>query len=387
MKTWVAIGVALALSFGCAMRAVDAADPYVVRVVLPLSGAASTLGSSESAALRALAATVNADGGVRGRPVQFDIEDDASDPETAAHLVNAAVTGGAPFVVGPALSATCDAAITIVAAAGTPLFCLAPTVAPPPGGFAFASAPSADDVQQTLFRYLASRKLVRVAVITSTDGSGADFDRRVGATLARPEFQHLTVVAHEHFAPADTSVDPQLARIAAAAPDVLLTFAVGRPFATLLRGIRDAQLNVPVYAAGGNLTYAQMQSDAPLLPNELILNGVRGIAADPAASGAQNRAQAVYANALAKAGLRSDYATAIAWDPMMIVLEAVKRAGTDAGAKQIEAALESLRGFTGIEGTYDFTTHDQRGLGAAAVALFRYDQAANAFVQVDPAKR
>jgi branched-chain amino acid transport system substrate-binding protein len=85
--------------------------------------------------------------------------------------------------------------------------------------------------------------------------------------------------------------------------------------------------------------------------------------------------------------VRSDYATAIAWDPMMILLEAVKRAGTDADAKKIQATLESMHGFTGIEGTYDFSTHDQRGLGAAAVAFFRYDQTTDAFVQVEPAKR
>jgi len=387
VKSWIAVFAAVAVSCGWAMRPADAADPYVVEVVLPLTGAASALGTREAASLRALAASVNGDGGVRGRILALKIDDDASDPQTAAHLVNAAVANGVPFVVGPATSATCDSVMTIVGAAGPPLFCLAPTIAPPSGGFTFASAPPVDDVQQALFRYLESRKLLRVAVITTTDATGADFNGRIDATLARPEFKNLTLVDREHFAPADDVVDVQTARIAAAKPDVVLTFAVGRPFATLLRGIRDAQINVPVYAAGGNFTHEQMQADAAVLPNELILNGVRGIASDPVASGAQARAQSVYAGALAKAGVRSDYATAIAWDPMMILLEAVKRAGTDADAKKIQATLESMRGFTGIEGTYDFTTHDQRGLGAAAVAFFRYDQTADAFVQVEPAKR
>jgi ABC-type branched-subunit amino acid transport system substrate-binding protein len=330
---------------------------------------------------------VNAHGGVRGRPVHFEIMDDASDPHTAVHLVDTATGNGVPILIGPSLTATCGSVSPVVDAAGPPVFCLAPTVAPRAGSFTFASAPSVDDAQRVLFRYLASRKLLRMAVITTTDTSGADFDGRIAATLAEPEFKNFTIVAHEHFAPADASVTAQMARIAAASPDVLLTFTVGSPFATLLRGIHDAGLSVPVVGAGGNFSYAQMQQLTPLLPRELILNGVRGIATDPAASGAQKSAQDAYASALASAGVRSDYATAIPWDPMMIALEAVKRAGTDADAKTIDATLEGLRGFTGIEGTYDFTGHDQRGIGDAAAALFRYDAASNQFEQVYPLKR
>jgi hypothetical protein len=113
----------------------------------------------------------------------------------------------------------------------------------------------------------------------------------------------------------------------------------------------------------------------------------RGITPDPAASGANKRAQDVYFAALNKAGLRSEFATSIPWDPMMIMLEVVRRAGTDADGAKIYATLQGLKGWTGIEGTYDFTTHDQRGLGQAAAALFRYDQARNEFVQVYPTAR
>ena len=90
---------------------------------------------------------------------------------------------------------------------------------------------------------------------------------------------------------------------------------------------------------------------------------------------------------MAKGGLRSEFATSIPWDPMMIMLEVIRRAGTDADAQKIYATLQSLKGFTGIEGSYDFTSHDQRGLGQPAAALFRYDQARNEFVQVYPIGR
>ena len=91
-----------------------------------------------------------------------------------------------------------------------------------------------------------------------------------------------------------------MARMKAAAPDVLLTFTVGTPFGTLLKGVHDAGLDIPVYGSGGNFTYAQMQQYASFLPKELFLNGSRGITPDPTATGAVKRAQDVYFNATRK---------------------------------------------------------------------------------------
>jgi len=387
VKRFIAALASLVVAGACAAVPARAADPYVVNVVLSLTGGAAFLGTKEAASLHVLEGIVNANGGVRGRPVQFSIADDGSNPQTAVQLVNDLVAKNVPFIYGPTLTAVCQAVAPLTDKAGPATFCLSPTIFPRPGGYMFMGAPSIDDVQPVLFRYLQSRKLLKIAVITSTDASGADFDKRIEGTLAAPEFKDVQIVAHEHFAPADLTVAAQMARVKAAAPDVLLTFTVGTPFGTLLRGIHDSGLDVPVYGSGGNFTYAQMQQYASFLPRELILNGSRGITPDPTATGAVKRAQDVYTGALASAGLRSEFATSIPWDPMMIMLEVVKRAGTDANAQKIYTTLESLRGFTGIEGTYDFTTKDQRGLGSAAAALFRYDQASNQFVQVYPLKR
>jgi branched-chain amino acid transport system substrate-binding protein len=387
MKHRLAIFAAVALWCAGAVAPARAADPYTVSVVLSLTGGAAFLGTKEASSLHVLEGLVNAAGGVRGRPVKFDIADDGSNPQTAVQLVNDLVAKNVPFIYGPTLTAVCQAVAPITDKAGPATFCLSPTIFPRPGGYMFMGAPSIDDVQPVLYRYLLSRKLVKVALITSTDASGSDFEKRVDGTLAQPEFKDIKIVAREHFAPADISVAAQMAHIKAAEPDVLLTFTVGTPFGTLLKGVHDSGLDVPVYGSGGNFTYAQMQQYASFLPKELILNGSRGITPDPTATGAIKKAQDVYFNALTAAGVRSEFATSIPWDPMMIMLEVVRRAGTDADAARIYATLENLKGWTGIEGTYDFTTKDQRGLGQAAAALFRYDQANNVFVQVYPVKK
>jgi branched-chain amino acid transport system substrate-binding protein len=387
VKNPIVLGLVLALFAGTAGVPARAADPYTIPIVLSLTGGAGFLGTKEAASLRLLETMVNAQGGVRGRQVKFDIADDESNPQVTVQLVSGLIAKNVPFIFGPTITAMCQAVAPLVDKAGPVTFCLSPTIFPRANGYMFMGVPSIDDVQPVVFRYLVARKLLKVAMITSTDASGADFEKRVDGTLGAPEFKDVKVVAREHFAPGDLTVAAQMARIKADAPDVLLTFTVGTPFGTLLKGVHDAGLDIPVYGSGGNFTYAQMQQYASFLPKELILNGSRGITPDPAATGANKRAQDAYFAAMAKGGIRSEFATSIPWDPMMIMLEVIRRAGTDAGAQKIYATLQSLKGFTGIEGTYDFSSHDQRGLGQPAAALFRYDQARNEFVQVYPTGR
>jgi branched-chain amino acid transport system substrate-binding protein len=385
MKQFLALSlIALIAPLVIFVAPAGAAGDVNIPVILSLTGPAGFLGQKEQASLRALETTVNANGGLRGRTVHLDFADDQSNPQVTVQLVSALVAKHAPVIMGPNFTATCQAVSALVDKNGPLTYCLSPAIFPRPNGYMFMSGPSIDDVQPIIFRYLLTRKLTNVAMITSTDASGADFEKRVDGVLAAPEFKAIKVVTREHFSPTDISTAAQMSRIKASGADVLLTFTVGTPFGTLLKGISDAGLDIPVYGSGGNFTYAQMQQYASFLPKELFLNGQRGITPDPAATGSVRRAQDAYFTALSKAGIRSEFASAIPWDPMNIVFEAMRRAGPDADAKKLWSTLQSIKGYPGIEGTYDFTTHDQRGIGGSAAALFRYDKAKNTFNQFYP---
>jgi branched-chain amino acid transport system substrate-binding protein len=381
-----AASIAVALGAG-ALAPARAADDITIPVIISLTGPVSFFGQKEQASLRVLETTVNANGGVNGRKIHFDYADDASNAQVAVQLASDLIAKKVPLIMGPIFTANCQAVAPLVDKAGPVSFCLSPAIFPRTNGYMFMGVPSIDDVQPVLFRYLLTRKLTKVAMITSTDASGADFEKRVDGILARDEFKDIKVLTREHFAVADLSVAAQMSRIKATGADVLLTFTVGTQFGTLLKGVHDIGLDIPVYGSGGNFTYAQMAQYASFLPKELFLNGSRGITPDATATGAVKRAQDAYFAALAKAGLRSEFPTSIPWDPAMIVLEAMRRAGPDADAQKLQSTIESIKGYSGIEGTYDFTSHDQRGLGESATALFRYDQAKNEFVQFYPVKK
>jgi len=361
-------------------RAAD--SPYELHALLALSGLAAFLGTKEQESLRALEGVVNASGGIQGHPLRIVFEDDQSNPQVAVQLVSGLVAQKVPVFLGPTLTAVCQAVAPLVDKEGPVSFCMSPTIIPRPGGFMFMSAPSIDDVEPFVLRFFRERGLTRIALITSTDASGSDFEKRFDGVLARPEFRGMTLAAREHMATADITVAAQIARIKAANPQALLSFTVGPPFGTLLRSIHDADLDIPIYGSGGNFTYAQMAQYASFMPKELYLNGARGITPDADARGGVARAQDVYIKAVRAAGIRPEFSTSIPWDRTMIAVDALRHLGVNATAAQVHDYVEQLRGWSGIQGTYDFRTRDQRGLGEAAAAIFRWDIAKSDFVLV-----
>jgi len=64
-------------------------------------------------------------------------------------------------------------------------------------------------------------------------------------------------------------VSAQLAHIKATNPQALISYNTGAPFGTVLRGMHDDGIDVPVATSGGNMTYGQMQQYAQFIPSEL----------------------------------------------------------------------------------------------------------------------
>jgi branched-chain amino acid transport system substrate-binding protein len=271
---------------------------------------------------------------------------------------------------------------------GPVAWCLSPAVkAPKPGSYAFAIGPAYADQLPFDMRYFKSRGFRNIGIIVATDTTGQDFDKTLDVTMAQPDLRDMKIVAHEHFNAADISVAAQIARIKAANPDVIIAYTTGTPFATLLRGIKDAGLQTPVFTSGGNLNKTLVHQYASILPPEVLFNGARGVIPDPAATGKMKTAQNTFFDALKKAGTESNYSLLGVWDPAMIIVDAFRQLGTDATAQQLHDYLEKLKGWTGVMGTFDFTSGNQRGVPVDATAIFRWNAATSDWEQVAPTAR
>jgi branched-chain amino acid transport system substrate-binding protein len=356
--------------------------PYEINVLLPLTGPAAFLGKAMAQAIQVGEKTLNARGGIKGRPLKFVLLDDGSSPQTGLQIANSLIAKHVPIFLGSAFAAVCDAYSPVVARTGPVNYCISPLVHPAAGSFVFSSGVSGRDNALVIARYFKDRGFKRIAMITSTDASGQEMETAFPSVLQGSEFSGLQIVDAERFNVSDTGVQAQIAKMKSATPQAVLTWTTGSAFGTLLRGLRDAGLDeVPIAASNGNQLYAALGQFATIVPNELLFSGYRAMTESPT-SRSLRQPQAEYFNAFREAGIRPDVAAAIVWDSLMLVGQTLNRLPSDPSAEQIRAALENVHGWPGINGEYDFRDGSQRGIGPQALVMHRWDPVKNQFIVV-----
>jgi branched-chain amino acid transport system substrate-binding protein len=373
---------ALALALGAIPAPGVAAEPYEITASLPLTGQGGFLGKEASDALKVIEASVNKTGGIGGRPLKVTIVDDQSSPQIGLQLATQAVARKDAVVLGPSLTAVCDAVEPLFVKDGPVDYCYSPGTHPPAGSFVFGAGPLTTDAQVAAVRYFRERGWKRIAIVIATDASGQDAEQQIDNALRLPENASVSVVAREHFNPTDLSVAAQMERIKAAAPQVLIAWGTGTPEGTLLRGAQDAGLDLPIYTSAANLTYAQMKQYAAFMPKQLLFPGYPFTAPDQLAPGPTKNAVNAFVAAFRALGIRPDQGHAIGWDPVQIVIAALRKLGPDATPAQLRDYILNLHGFVGIYGPYDFKANPQRGVGVNSVVIVRWDIAKDTWVGV-----
>jgi branched-chain amino acid transport system substrate-binding protein len=366
----------------CALPAAAAVSgaPYEVSVILSSTGSGAFLGTHEIAALGVLEKLTNEQGGINGVPLKFVYQDDQTSPVVTVQLTQAVIAKHVPVVIGSALAATCTAMAALTEKNGPVQYCLSPILRATPGSYAFSASAGSTDIAAVAARFYRLHGWTRIALITSTDASGSDFEKQFDVALAQPENRSITLVAREHFNPADLSVGAQMARIKSAAPQALVTFTTGTPLGTLLHGYHDAGLDIPISASAGNMIYEQMAQYAGFAPAKLYFNATRGIAPDAnLRPGPIMDAQKVYFAAFKAAHIRPDFASSLAWDPGALLVDALRKLGPGATAEQLHAYIEGLHSWAGIDGIYDFRDQSQRGIGQNALVVYHWDVPAGTF--------
>jgi branched-chain amino acid transport system substrate-binding protein len=375
-----ALGIIVALTSFPALAADE--TPYTINAVLSLTGAAAFLGQSESKSLSIVADTVNKTGGVKGRPIAFHVVDDQSNPVLTVQLINGLIAQKVPMIFGPGFTATCAATMALAMKTGPVMWCMAPGIYPDPNSYVFSTQSTTDQTMIVMVRYFRLRGWKRMAAILSTDASGQAFEHGLATALALPENRDVTLVGKEHMSPADISISAQAERIKASQPQVLMTLATGSPWGTIMRGVSDAGLTMPIGGGSGNLLITQLDQYKAFIPAEMYFAGNLAIAPESIGKGPIQDAQAVYFKAMKDAGIKSDLGYIIGWDPAMILVSALRALGTNATAQQYRDYITNLHGWVGILGVYDFRDGMQRGIGQQSQIMDRWDKTKSEFTAV-----
>lgn len=359
-----------------------AAQTYTIDAVISLTGTAAFAGADQQNALQVYERVVNASGGIRGADLHFEIHDDQSSPQLAVQVTNQILSRPQALVIGASVSADCLAMVPLVVN-GPVSFCLSPSLYPARNSFVFASATTTDSIVSAMVRYLRKTGRTKIGIIAATDASGNESLRASQRAISLRENADVQYVAIERFNPTDVSLTAQLSTIKSALPQAIIVFGAGSAFGTVLRGLQDAGIDLPIMTSAANTSPTQLVRYGSSLPRELLFNGSVFDERDHLRKGPLKDACDELVRAYARNHVPLPNSPGLAaWDAARIAVASLRALGVSATAVQVRDSVEALHAFAGVYGMYDFRSGDQHGLTESAVVMSTWDRARKAVVAV-----
>ena len=346
-----------------------AQEPIRIGAFLSVTGPAAFLGDPEQKTLEMVVERINAEGGVLGRKLQLFAYDDGGDAEKARTFAKRLLEQDrVDVIVGGSTTGTTMAVVPLVEAAQTPFVSLAGAVVivEPVKKWVFKTPHTDRMACEKIFIDLQARKLSKVALISGSGG----FDKSMrGECLKVAPKYGVEVVADETYGAADTDMTAQLTKIRASGAQAVLNAGFGQGPVIVTRNYRQVGLTLPLYQSHGvaSKEYIKLSGAAAegvRLPAAALL--VPELLAD---NDPQKPVVTAYKRDY-EARFKSDVSTfgGHAYDGLMLVVGAIKRAGSTDKAK-LRDALESTQGYVGTGGVVNMSPSDHMGLSLGAFLM------------------
>ena len=364
-------------------------EPIKIGAFFALSGPAAAIGTPTKLVAEMAVDKINKEGGINGRPLQLVIGDTESDPAKAAAIAKKFIHADkVAAIIGPTRTDSGMNVKKIVETAGVPTFM---TVGGDPvimGGEKFGSftyvfkSPQRSSVAvQRLYAYLQQQKLQQIALLTASDSFGKDGEGWL-EKLA-PQYG-LTIVGKESFGPKDMDMTAQLTKLKNANPQALVVWTIGPAGAIVAKNLVQLGLNLPLFQCHGlpdpkYIELAGKAAEGNRMPATKLMAPEQLAADDPQKPVIQEFIR------LYKDVYKFDQQfplnthSGYAWDAVMIVAQAMKKAGTD--PKALRQAIEEIKDYVGVSGIYNITPEDHNGLGVDSLIIVAVKD--GKFVRVD----
>lgn len=372
-----AMGVAAAVAAGGAlvMSAASAQEPIRIGAFLSATGPAAFLGDPEKRVLELYVDRINEAGGVNGRPVLLTVYDDGGAADKAATFTKRLIESDkVDVLIGGTTTAATMAAVPLAERAEVPFISLAGAVVivDPVKKWVFKTPHTDRMAADKIVADAKARGLGKVALLSEDSGFGKSGREQA---LAAARQQGVEVVADEVYGARDTDVTAQLTKIKNnPAAQAVVVFGLGQGPAVVTKNYRQLGMALPLYQSHGvaSKEYIRLAGGAA--------EGVRLPAAGLVVAGqlADNDPQKPVVTAFTKVyeeAFSSEVSTFAghAYDGLMIVADAVKRAGGTDKAK-LREAIEQTRGYIGTGGVVNMTAQDHMGLSLEAFHMVEVKQ-------------
>jgi len=371
--------IPLVLAATCALGAllfsqnrVPAAEskPIKIGALFSVTGGASFLGAPEEKTARMLVEKINASGGVIGRKLELVVKDTAGSPEKAVSFAKQLIEEDKVLaIIGPSTSGEtmqikglCEENKMILVSCAA-----AEVIVNPVAKYVF-KVPQKDSQAVTwMYRTMKEKGITKIAVLSSTDGFGAAGKKQL-ETAAGTE--GIEILVNEVYDKQATDLTDVLTKVKGkAGVQAVVNWSIVPAQSIVAKNMKQLGLDMPLFQSHGfgNPKYVQqagVAAEGTLFPAGRLL-----VVDELPDSHPQKQVLAAYKKDY-ESRYREDVSTfgGHAYDALMVVVEALKKAGTP-DPEKVRDAIENLQGFVGTAGVFNFSATDHTGLDLNAFEM------------------
>ncbi len=342
--------------------AAPSGEPIKVGAILAVTGKAAFLGDPESKTLEMLAAEVNANGGVLGRPVEVIVKDTAGDQEKAKSFAKQLIEEDKVIaIIGPSTSGETMGIKNDMEEAMTPLLscAAAEVIVNPVAKYVFKTPQKDSFAVMKIMEHMKSNGIKKIGVAAGGTGFGKAGLAQIEAIA--PDYG-IEIALSEVYEPTATDLTAVVNKLKAADVKAVINWSIVPAQSIIIKNMRQVGFDVPLYQSHGfgNIKYVEAAGEAA---EGVIFPAGRLLIADTLPdSNAQKAVLVKYKNDYESK--YNDTASTFgghAYDAFMILVKAIEAAGsTDKAA--VRDAIESTKGFVGTGGIFNFSAEDHNGL-------------------------
>lgn len=358
------LAVAIAASVIPVMAA-SAEETYKIGSSLGLTGYGSLTDGHWRDGLELAIAAVNAQGGVLGRKLELVYEDNKSTPQQAVVGYRKMMSEDKVVAFDSGcISAGNFAAASFVSKAKLPMFlCSILPRQPEEQKWAFSFLPPPKFEVDVRYKYLKEKTDIRKVGILA-DPSPYSMLMRGLAEKGAEEFG-LTIVANETYQQDDADFSVQIGRMNAAGAGAIIMLGQGNAVVTVANNMKSLGLTKMLLLGSINetdilISAGKVIGDQYLFPAALIqiASDDLSVIANPAS---RTAAESFVKAAKTKSGTADSAQAARAWDSIMMMVMAMKKANSVDGTA-VRDAFEKLGRYDGAGAAYEFTADRHVGI-------------------------
>lgn len=366
-----AAAVALPLSGLSISSPAFAQQTVKIGSVLSVTGPASFLGDPEDKTLRMYVDKINAAGGVAGKKIELVIYDDGGDANKARTFATRLIEDDKVVaMVGGSTTGTTMAMIPVFEEAQVPFISLAGAIeiVEPVRKYVFKTPHTDKMACEKIFENLKQRNLMKIAMISGTDGFGASM--RAQCVKVAPTYG-VQILTEETYGPRDSDMTAQLTKIkSVSGVQAVVNPGFGQGPAIVTRNYAQLGMSAtPLYQSHGVasksfIELAGAAAEGVRLPAAALLVGGKLPDGDPQKKVVVDYKQTFETTAKQPVSTFGGHA----YDGLYIMVEAMKRANST-DAKKVRDEIEKTKGFVGTGGIVTMSPTDHLGLDLSAFRM------------------